>query len=107
MVDSLITVKAYDEQSKLLSARNSSFAVDLLDNNNNMISESKINYHGEANFSNLKVGDYVLRLVDPSTGQKWGESKVTIDGATISFSISKSHAPLGVSASPTSGTSTS
>lgn len=107
MVDSLVTVKAYDEKSKLLSARNSSFAVDLLDNNNNLISESKIDYHGEANFSNLKVGDYVLRLVDPDTGQKWGESKVTIDGTKTSFSISKNHTPLGVSAGPTSGTSTS
>ncbi|MGH3629913.1 MAG: spherulation-specific family 4 protein [Sciscionella sp.] len=95
MVDSLITVKAYDEQSKLLSAKNSSFAVDLLDKNNNLISESKINYHGEANFSNLKVGDYVLCLVDPSSGVKWSESKVTIDGTKTSFSISKSPTPLG------------
>lgn len=99
MVDSLITVKVYDEQSKLLSAKNSSFVVDLLDNNNNLVSESKINYHGEANFSNLLVGDYVLCLVDPSSGVKWSESKVTIDGTKTSFSILKNPEPLGASAS--------
>ncbi|CUR52274.1 Spherulin-4-like protein [Nitrosotalea devaniterrae] len=104
MVDSLVTVKAYDEQSKLLSAKNSSFSVDLLDNNGNLLSESKINYHGEANFSNLKVGDYVFRLVDPSNGNKWSESKVTIDGTKTSFSIFKDHVPIGMSSNQTSGT---
>ncbi|HEX5458053.1 MAG TPA: spherulation-specific family 4 protein [Candidatus Nitrosotalea sp.] len=102
MVDSLVTVKAYDQQSKILSAKNSSFAVDLLDNNGNLISESKIDYHGESNFSNLKVGDYVLRLVDPSNGDKWGESKITIDGTKTSFSITKGDAPLGISNTPNS-----
>jgi hypothetical protein len=107
MVNSLITVKAYDEQSKLLSAKNSSFVVDLLDNNNNLISESKINYHGEADFSNLKVGDYVFRLVDPTDGIKWSESKVTIDGTKTSFSIFKGSTPLGISGNQTSGAATS
>ncbi len=101
MVDSLITVKAYDDQSKLLSAKNSSFAVDLFDHNGNLVSESKIDYHGNANFSNLKVGDYTFRLVDPNNGIKWGESKVTIDGSKTSFSIVKGHAPLGVSGNQT------
>lgn len=105
MIDSLITVKAYDKQSQLLSAKNSSFAVDLLDNNGNFISESKIDYHGNANFANLKVGDYTFRLVDPSNGAKWGESKVTIDGTKTSFSIIKTSAPLGVSANQTQTTS--
>jgi len=102
MVDSLITVKAYDENSKLLSSKNSSFAVDLLDNNGNLISESKINYHGEANFSNLKVGDYVFYLVDPEHGTKWGESKVTIDGTKTAFSMVKASAPFMASGNQTS-----
>lgn len=101
MVDSLITVKAYDEKSKLLSSKNSSFAVDLLDNNGNFISESKINYHGEANFSNLKVGDYVFYLVDPGNGAKWGESKVTIDGTKTAFSMTKESTPLMASGNQT------
>ncbi len=91
MIDSLITVKSYDAQSQLLSAKNSSFAVDLLDHNGNLVSESKIDYHGNANFSNLKVGDYTFRLVDPSNGMKLGESKVTIDGAKTSFTIVETH----------------
>lgn len=101
MVDSLITVKAYDEKSKLLSSKNSSFAVDLLDNNGNLVSESKINYHGDANFSNLKVGDYMFYLVDPSHGTKWGESKVTIDGTKTAFSMIKESTPLIVSGNQT------
>ena len=101
MINSLITVKAYDKQSQLLSAKNSSFAVDLLDHNGNLISESTIDYHGNANFANLIVGDYTFRLVDPSNGVKWGESKVTIDGTKTSFAIVKTHAPLGVSANQT------
>jgi hypothetical protein len=101
VVSGLVTVKAYDEQSKLLSSKNSSFAVDLLDNNNNLIGESKINYRGEANFSNLKVGDYVFYLVDPNTGEKWSQSKITIDGTKKNFSIIKENLPLGVSGNQT------
>lgn len=101
MVSGLVTVKVYDEKSKLLSSINSSFAVDLLDNNGNFISESKINYHGEANFQNLKVGDYVFYLVNPNNGEKWGESKVTIDGTKTIFSMTKEHTPLMVSGNPT------
>src|SRR6185312_10218185 len=101
MVNGLITVKAYDEKSKLLSSKNSSFAVDMLDNNGNLISESKINYHGEAIFTNLKVGDYVFYLVDPSHGTKWGESKVTIDGTKTVFSMVKESAPIVASGNQT------
>ena len=101
MVSGLITVKAYDEKSKLLSSKNSIFTVDLLDNNGNFISESKINYHGEANFSNLKVGDYVFYLVDLGNGTKWGESKVTIDSTKTSFSMLKKPTPLGMSGNQT------
>lgn len=94
IVDSLITVKAYDGQSRLLSAKNSSFVVDLADANGNAVSESKINYHGEANFSNLKVGDYVLSLVG-ANGTKWAESKITIDGTKTVFNIFANSTPLG------------
>jgi hypothetical protein len=89
IVEDLFTVKIYDGQSNTASPAKGNFIVYLFDNNGNAIGQSKINYRGEANFSNLKVGDYVIKVIDAKNNMEWGHSDVSIDGTKTNFAIFK------------------
>ena len=61
IIQSLITVKAYNDANLLVkSSSNQHFDVELYDMEKNLIRKSPINNRGEAYFSNLRVGDYHL-----------------------------------------------
>ena len=96
-VEDLFTVKIYDDKSDMLSPAKGNFVVYLFDNNGNIIDQSKVNYRGEANFSNLKVGDYVIKVMDGKNNIEWGQSDVVIDGTKTSFAIFKNQTASSMS----------
>ncbi len=86
-VDSAIAVKIYDSESQLYTPKDGSLMVGVYDSNNNKIAESAVNPRGEADFANLRVGDYVIRAVDESNGSLWGQSQITLDGTKTVFDL--------------------
>ncbi|MDE1815048.1 MAG: spherulation-specific family 4 protein [Thaumarchaeota archaeon] len=86
-VHNAIDVKIYDTQSKLVSSKNGNLMVSVFDNNGNKIVESQVNSRGEAHFTDLKVGDYILRASNMQNDTTWGESQVTLDGKKTNFTI--------------------
>ncbi len=87
LVNSLIAVQVYNNQSKPVSSSDGKFAVDLFDYQGNKITESPVNTRGEADFYNLKVGDYNFQAINLKDNFTWGNSHVTIDGTQMSFIV--------------------
>jgi|GEM_PF-746064 len=96
-VEDLFTVKIYNGQSSTAPTAKGNFVVYLFDNNGNAIGQSKTNYRGEANFSNLKVGDYTIKAIDAQNNREWGQSNIVIDGTKTSFAIFQNQTSSGVS----------
>lgn len=88
-VEDLFTVKIYDGKPNAVIPAKGNFVVYLYDGNGNAIGQSQVNYRGEANFSNLKVGDYVIKAIDSKNNLEWGRSDIVIDGTKTSFVIFK------------------
>lgn len=87
IVNSLITAKLYNNQSTTVSPLSGDLAVDLLYPDGTLVSQSPVNTRGEANFYNLKVGDYIFHVMDLKDNSTWHDSNVTIDGTKSSFNI--------------------
>lgn len=87
IVNSLITVKLYNNQSTTVSPLSGDLAVNLLYPDGTLVSQSPVNTRGEANFYNLKVGDYIFHVLDLKDNSTWPDSNVTIDGTKSSFNI--------------------
>lgn len=87
IVNSLITVKLYNNQSTTVSPLSGDLAVNLLYPDGTLASQSPVNTRGEANFYNLKVGDYIFHVLDLKDNSTWPDSNVTIDGTKSSFNI--------------------
>ena len=96
-VEDLFTVHLYDGQSSMSPPEKGNFVVYLYDSNGNIVGQSSINYRGEANFSNLKVGDYVIKAIDAKSNMEWGESNIVIDGTKTNFAIFKNQTSYGTS----------
>ena len=96
-VEDLFTVKIYDGHSNTAPTAKGNFVVYLFDNNGNAIGQSKANYRGEANFSNLRVGDYTIKAIDAQNNIEWGQSNIVIDGTKTSFAIFKNQTSSGMS----------
>ena len=88
-VEDLFTIKIYDGQSNTAPPAKGNFVVYLFDDKGNTIGQSQVNYRGEANFSNLKVGDYLIKALDVKNNVEWGRSEIVIDGTKTSFNIFK------------------
>lgn len=86
LIDSLFVVKAYN-QTQLLTSSNGNYTIALFDYSGNQVSESRINIHGDAYFWNLKVGDYVFKVISGINARELGISKVTLDGSKTNFNI--------------------
>jgi peptidoglycan/xylan/chitin deacetylase (PgdA/CDA1 family) len=100
LINSLITVKVYDNQSKLVSPSDGTFVVDLLDDQGNKIMESPVNIRGEAGFYNLKVGDYEFRTLNLKDNSIWSDSKVTINGTQLNFVIQENQTRVSEAVPP-------
>jgi peptidoglycan/xylan/chitin deacetylase (PgdA/CDA1 family) len=94
LVNSLITVKVYNNQSKLVLPSDGRFAVDILDYQGKKIMESPVNARGEADFYNLKVGDYDFQAINLQDNSTWGNSHVTIDGTQMNFIVEESQTEI-------------
>jgi hypothetical protein len=97
VVNSLIAVKVYNTQSKLVSSSDGKFVVGLYDLQGNKIMESQVNIRGEADFYNLKVGDYGIRVINLNDNSDWADSRLTIDGTQSNFVIQKNQTRVIVS----------
>ncbi len=86
IVQSLVTVKVYN-QTSILSSAKQKFAVDLYDNTGKRISESPVSIHGEADFWSMKIGDYIFKVVSIDDGKILQTMNVTIDGINNNFSM--------------------
>ncbi|MDH3489676.1 MAG: polysaccharide deacetylase family protein [Nitrosopumilus sp.] len=72
VVDDLIKIQLYKNIREPISGYDGEFAIELYNNNNDKVTQSKVDSHGEATFSNVPVGFYFLRVLDSSNS----ESKV-------------------------------
>ncbi|HJT09512.1 MAG TPA: polysaccharide deacetylase family protein, partial [Candidatus Nitrosotalea sp.] len=86
IINGLITVKLYENQSAVVSPSDGTFSVKLRDSNGKLISESPVS-KGEASFYNLKVGDYVFHVTNLKDGSSWADYNTTIDGTNLNFNI--------------------
>ena len=86
-----LNVSIYKSTSQKISKPDGNFVVQLYDNNENKISESKVDVRGEAYFSNLKVGSYILRAMNVTNENNgaWGVATITLDGKQTSVQIVK------------------
>ena len=101
LINSLISVKVYDSKSKLVTSSNGTFVVDLFDDQGNKIMESQVNNRGEADFYNLKVGDYEFRTTNLKDNSIWSDSKVTIDGTQLNFITKENQTQISKPVTPT------
>ena len=90
IVNTLITVNVLDDQSHHVSSSEGKFTVNLFDNNGDKVAQSPVTARGEAYFSNLKIGDYLFKVVQDNDSSEWGTSKIALDGSKLSFDIPKS-----------------
>jgi len=90
VVPPLVT-SIYKSPLQKISKSNGNFVVQLYDNNDNKVSESKVDVRGEAYFSNLKVGSYILRTIDLNDNNNgaWGVANIILDGKQTTVQIFK------------------
>jgi peptidoglycan/xylan/chitin deacetylase (PgdA/CDA1 family) len=98
IVNGLITVKLYNNQSSVISPLSGAITVDLLDYDGNLVSQSPVDARGEAYFSDLKVGDYIFHVIDQDNST-WPDSNVTIDGTKFNFNIMRNQSNATISES--------
>ena len=85
-----LTAYVYKSPLQKISKSDGHFVVQLYDNNENKVSESNVDVRGEAYFSNLKVGSYILRAIDLNDDNVvWGITNITLDGKQTSVQIFK------------------
>ena len=87
-----IRVHVYKNPSDKVRASDGEFSVVLLDSLQNEVAESKLTPRGDAFFSSLKVGEYVLSVIkkaDDGTEQEWVSKNILILGNKTSFNIFK------------------
>lgn len=91
-VESAISVKLYDLPSKLYSSRDGPVLMEIFDNSGKLAAEAKVTPRGEADFANLRVGDFVVKAIDGTDGKILGESTITLDGKAENFSVYENNA---------------
>ena len=87
LINTLITVKLYNDQFSSITPSDGKFMLNAIDDNGKKAAESKVNNHGEAYLSNLKVGDYLLQAVEITDNYTWPRYNVTLDGITNNLII--------------------
>ncbi len=109
IVNSLVTVKVLDSQSHPVLPIEGKFSVSLFDSAGTKVSESPVTSRGEADFANLKVGDYTFKVTKTGYNSTWATTSVTEDGTQTVFQIIQSQvaptpAPTVVPPSPPTST---
>jgi len=85
-----LVASVYKSPLQKISKSDGNFVVQLYDNDNK-VSESKVDFRGDAYFSNLKVGSYILRAIDLNDNNNgiWGVANIILDGKQTSVQIFK------------------
>ena len=85
-----LVVSVYKSPLQKISKSDGNFVVQLYDNDNK-VSESKVDFRGDAYFSNLKVGNYILHAIDLNDNNNgtWGVANIILDGKQTSAQIFK------------------
>jgi len=81
-IDDLIVIQVYKDISQKVKKEDGKFVVELYDSKNNKVAESKVNYRGDAFFSNFKVDKYSI-IVIKSNDEPDGESEVWATKNTV------------------------
>ena len=94
IIDDLITISVYKDVSQKVGKSDGSFMVELYDAENNKVAQSPVNTHGNAFFSNFKVGKYSIQVIkstdDPNQeSQIWTSMDTAITGEERFISIFK------------------
>ena len=86
-----LVATVYKSSLQKVSKSDGNLVLQLYDNNDNKISESKVDVRGKAYFSNLKVGSYILRAIDLNDDNNgaWGVTNIVLDGKQTSVQIFK------------------
>ncbi len=86
-----LVASVYKSPLQKISKLDGNFVVQLYDNNENKVSESNVDIRGEAYFSNIKVGSYILRAIDliDNNNVVWGVTNIVLDGKQTSVQIFK------------------
>ena len=93
-IEDLITISVYTDISQKVSKSDGKFVAELYDIAKNKVAQSSVNIRGEAFFSNLKVGKYLIQVVksaaDPSQESEiWGTREIVLSGEENSVSVFK------------------
>ncbi|SHO47539.1 conserved exported hypothetical protein [Nitrosotalea sinensis] len=110
IVNSLITVKIFNQQSHTVGLSDGKFTVNLFDSNGNEIANSPVTSRGEAYFSNIKVGDYTFKAMKTDDGSEWANTTIAEDGSITNVHIipiknnTETHTPSPTSTSQKSKT---
>ena len=88
IVDDLITVNLYNNTAKKVSSSDGEFIVTLNEKFGEESISSNVDFRGEAKFSNLKTGTYVV-IITPNLGDLWAETEIQIIGEQNHFNIFK------------------
>jgi len=91
IVDHLITIESYKNNAEKISKSDGDFIVELIDAENNIVDTSPVTYRGDSFFSNIKVGEYTLRLIKTSFGplylEEWASTRISISGMEDRFKL--------------------
>ena len=84
-----LVATVYKSSLQKISQTDGNFVIQLYDNNKNKVSESKVDIRGEAYFSNLKIGSYILRAIDLNDNNNvaWGVTNIVLDGKQTTVQI--------------------
>ena len=88
IVEDLITVNAYKDAVTKISSSDEKVTVTLTNLYDEKSISSDVNYRGQAQFSNLKSGTYVVKIT-PNSEDLWPESNIEIIGSLNTFNIFK------------------
>ncbi|MGY5147690.1 MAG: polysaccharide deacetylase family protein [Candidatus Nitrosopumilus sp. bin_7KS] len=88
VVESLILINLYDGSKKIASS-NGDYDVSLLDIHGTKVISSKVNFRGDAQFSNIKSGTYTVKINSNTISENllWPETKIQIIGDSNKFNI--------------------
>jgi hypothetical protein len=86
-----LVASVYKSSFQKVSKSDGNFVVQLYDTSENKIAQSQVNVIGDAYFTNLKVGSYVLRAMDLDNkkNEAWGVATLLDDGRQTSVQIFK------------------
>lgn len=101
IVEELLIINLYSGSSKITS-NDGYYKVTLNDLNGNKITSSEINFRGDAQFSSLKSGTYVVKITTHSELEDtlWPQNKIHVIGDLNKFNIYKNVQEVKIQETP-------